>query len=91
MQDNIQNHMSSPLKRKLGRPAVLEQAERDATPEPIPLPGKVPLFQCTRCGSSFEPRVYKTLTSGIRMMRCTKCGYAHAISPQLLAKLKQPN
>jgi len=79
------NRMAEPLTR--GRPTLVQTAERAATPPPIPLPGKIPLFQCTRCGGSFPPKVCRTLQNGIRMMRCTKCAYAHAISPELLARL----
>lgn len=88
MENNIQNRMSEPRKR--GRPTLLVQAQRDSTASPIPLPGAIPLFQCTRCGGTFEPRVCRTSADGVRMMRCDKCGYTHAIPPELLAKLKTP-
>lgn len=87
MENNIQNRMSDEP-RKRGRPTLMEQAQREAIPAPIPLPGKVPLFQCTRCGASFEPRIYRTSSDGTRVMRCTGCGYHHQIPAALLARLK---
>ena len=85
MENNIQNRMSLPAKR--GRPTLLEQAQREAIPPPTPLPGSVPLFQCTRCGGSFKPLVARTLADGVSLMRCTKCGYSHRVPKDLLAKL----
>ncbi len=79
------NHMADPRKR--GRPSLVEQAQREAIPPPIPLPGKVPLFQCTRCGGSFKPLVARTLPDGVSLMRCSKCSYAHKIPKELLIKL----
>jgi DNA-directed RNA polymerase subunit RPC12/RpoP len=77
--------MAEPHKR--GRPSLVEQAQREATPPPTPLPGKVPLFQCSRCGGTFKPKVARTLPDGVSMMRCDKCSYAHKIPKELLARL----